>query len=525
MISFCLLTLCLALAESTAQAEVRLHPLFSDHAVLQRDKELRVFGTAQPGERVEVSLGSQRASATADSSGRFLVRLPAQPMSTQPLQLLASAPSGSARADDILLGDVWLAGGQSNMEFPLSACDAAQDIAAAKYAHIRHFAVDYRFAITPQADVRGQWSVCSPATAGAFSAVGFAFARRIQEETGIPVGILRSCVGGTNIELWMAQDTLLEAPELSPFADRMRASLQRHEAALQAALPAIEAWTKASRIAMREGRPLPVEPEWPEHPFGERRHDPRCVTLYNGMIHPLLPFSLAGILWYQGENNTGSAFDAEQYTHKVRIMVEDWRIRFEQPELPFYFVQLAAWQPATNDPGQTDGWAFLREGQRHTLDVLERCGMAVAIDIGDALDIHPKNKFDVGERLALWALRDRHGKSVEVSGPLFQEQILDGNRLRLRFAHADSGLMIGLKQGRLPVQEQAQGTLRGFAIAGEDRVWKWAEARIEQQEVVLSHPDIARPIAARYAFSSNPAGSNLYNRAGLPAAPFRTDDW
>jgi sialate O-acetylesterase len=504
---------------------VRLHPLFSDHAVLQRDKELRVFGTAQPGERVEVSLGSQRASATADSSGRFLARLPAQPMSTQPLQLLASAPSGSARAEDILLGDVWLAGGQSNMEFPLSACDAAQDIAGAKYAHIRHFAVDYRFAITPQADVRGQWSVCSPATAGAFSAVGFAFARRVHEDTGVPIGILRSCVGGTNIELWMAQDTLLEAPELKPFADRMRASLQRHEAALQVALPTIEAWTQASRIAMRDGRALPIEPEWPEHPFGERRHDPRCVTLYNGMIHPLLPFSLAGILWYQGENNAGSVFDAEQYTHKVRIMVEDWRRRFEQPELPFYFVQLAAWQPATNDPGHADGWAFLREGQRRTLDVLERCGMAVAIDIGDALDIHPKNKFDVGERLALWALRDRHAKPIEVCGPLFRERVMEGQRLRLRFAHAASGLMAGLKEGRLPVQPDPKARLRGFAIAGEDRIWKWAEAHIDNQEIVLSHPEIALPVAARYAFASNPAGANLYNCAGLPASPYRTDDW
>lgn len=520
-----LLLAMLPISAVRALPQVTLHPLFTDHAVLQRDKELRVFGTARPGELVEVTLGRKRAEALADRDGRFLARLPAQPMSTKPLTLSAKAPSGSAEATDILVGDVWLASGQSNMEFPLGACNAPKDIETANFAWIRHFAVDYRFAINPQREVKGQWSVCSPATAGGFSAVGFAFARRVHMETGVPIGILRSCVGGTNIELWMAQDTLLNAPELEPYANLMRASLQKHETELNAIHGEIEAWVKAVREARRNGQPLPQEPDWPEHPFGERRHDPRCVTLYNGMIHPLQPFSLAGIIWYQGENNAGSAFDAEQYTHKQRIMVEDWRKRFEQPELPFYFVQLAAWQYTNYEAGNTDSWAFLREGQRRTLEVLPNSGMAVAIDIGDDADIHPKNKFDVGERLALWALRDRHGKELEVSGPLFRELVLEEKQLRIRFSHADSGLMAGIKDGRAPVKPDSKGVVRGFAIAGEDKAWKWAQARIEGQELVLFHPDIPRPVAARYAFASNPDRANLYNKAGLPASPFRTDNW
>jgi sialate O-acetylesterase len=508
-----------------ALPQVTLHPLFADHAVLQRDKELCVFGRAQPGERVEVQLGASSAETSADAEGRFVVRLAAQPMSAEPLTLIASAASGRAHARDILLGDVWLAGGQSNMEFPLSASDSPKDIDTAQFAQIRQFAVEARFATTPQREVKGQWSVCSPATAGAFSAVAFAFARRVHLETGVPIGILKACVGGTGIELWIAQDTLLGAPELEPFSKWMRASLATHEEELKQVHPRIEEWTKAVRAAQSQGKPLPPEPEWPEHPFGERRSDPRCVTLYNGMIHPLLPFRIAGILWYQGENNAGTALDAEQYTHKLRILAEDWRRRFEQPDLPFYFVQLAAWQYTNYEPGNTDSWAFLREGQRRTLAVLPNSGMAVAIDIGDEVDIHPKNKFDVGERLALWALRDRYGRQQEVSGPLFRELVREAGALRVLFDHAESGLMAGRKAGREAVQPDPKGIVRGFAIAGSDQRWKWAKARIEGSELVLSHPDIPEPVAARYAFSSNPDRANLYNQAGLPASPFRSDSW
>jgi sialate O-acetylesterase len=193
--------------------------------------------------------------------------------------------------------------------------------------------------------------------------------------------------------------------------------------------------------------------------------------------------------------------------------------------LPFYFVQLAAWQYTNYEPGNTDSWAFLREGQRRTLAVLPNSGMAVAIDIGDEVDIHPKNKFDVGERLALWALRDRYGRQQEVSGPLFRELVREAGALRVLFDHAESGLMAGRKAGREAVQPDPKGIVRGFAIAGSDQRWKWAKARIEGSELVLSHPDIPEPVAARYAFSSNPDRANLYNQAGLPASPFRSDSW
>jgi sialate O-acetylesterase len=246
------------------------------------------------------------------------------------------------------------------------------------------------------------------------------------------------------------------------------------------------------------------------------------VTLHNGMIHPLKRLSLRGVLWYQGENNAGNAEDGKQYIEKKRAMVSDWRKWFSDPDLPFYFVQLAAWQSPTKDPAQADGWAFFRDAQRKALSI-ENTGMAVAIDIGDAQDIHPKNKYDVGERLARWALVHQYGKNIECSGPLFRQLTIDGNRAVIEFDHVGQGLMVGRKIGREPVAQATGESLSRFAIAGEDRKWYWAEATIEGDKVVCTHPEVARPVAVRYSFSMNPEGANLYNRDGLPASPFTTE--
>ena len=357
-----------------------------------------------------------------------------------------------------------------------------------------------------------------------FSAVGFYFARKVQRETGVPIGLLRSCVGGTNIECWMSQATLLNTPELEPYAKLMRESLADYQKELAVALPEIEAWAARSRAALKASEPIPLPPTWPEFPFGERRHRPRCVTLHNGMIAPLVPMSLKGVLWYQGENNAGGPFEGNQYIAKKRAMIADWRTWFGDPDLPFYFVQLAGWQKANENPSHVDGWAFFRDAQRRCLQI-PKTGMASAIDVGDAEDIHPKNKFDVGERLALWALSNDYGQKLEPSGPLFRELKIEGAAARLRFDHVGAGLIVGRKNGREPVVEDRTGALQRFAIAGADRKWQWAEARIEGDSVICSHPDVKEPVAVRYAFSTNPAGANLYNRDGLPASPFRSDDW
>lgn len=517
------LTAVLLACPGSVSAEVKLAGIFGDHMVLQRDRPLPIWGLAEPGEKVSVSLGEQQVDTVTDKSGKWLVRLKPQAMSKVPLTL-SVVGKNRIEAKDVLLGDVWLCGGQSNMEFPLGACDATADIQAADFPLIRHFGVVPHFAMIPQTDVKGQWQICSAQQAPGFSAVGFYFARKIHQETGVPIGLLRSSVGGTNIECWMAQETLLTTPELEPYAKLMRESLADYQKELAAALPELEAWAARSRAALKAGEQIPLPPAWPEFPFGEKRFRPRCVTLHNGMIAPLVPFSLCGVIWYQGENNAGGPQDCEQYIAKKRAMISDWRKWFGNSEMPFYFVQLAAWQKPNDNPAGGDGWANFRDAQRRCLTI-PHTGMASAVDVGDAEDIHPKNKFDVGERLARWALANEYGKKVETSGPLFQELKLEGAAARIRFSHVGSGLMVGHKVGRAPTEEDKSGPLKGFAIAGADRVWHWANATIDGDSIVCTHPDVKEPIAVRYAFSMNPAGANLYNREGLPASPFRTDEW
>ena len=504
---------------STAFADVRLPAVFAEHAVLQRDQPLPVWGWATPGEAVNVALGAQKTDTTAGADGRWMVRLGAQPMSKEPLTLTVTG-NNSIEVKDVLLGDVWLCSGQSNMDMALGGCDAPDDIKAADLPLVRHFRTEYNFASVPATDVKGRWSVCNPGTAGSFSAVGFYFARKIHVETGVPIGLLTNSVGGTNIELWLSQETLLETPALAPYAKQMRESLAAYQTQLADALPAIEDWTARSRAAQKTGGPIPMPPRWPDFPFAERVARPRCVTLHNGHIAPLVPMSLRGVLWYQGENNASGFL----YVEMKRAMLADWRKWFGNADLPFYFVQLAAWQKANDNPAGGE-WGPIRDAQRRCL-AIPHTGMASALDVGDADDIHPKNKADVGERLALWALANESGKTgLVTSGPLFREMKIEDRKARITFDSLGGGLMAGHKDGRAPAVEDKAAALKRFAIAGADRKWVWATAVIDGGTVVVSSPEIPAPVAVRYADASNPAGANLYNRAGLPASPFRTDNW
>ncbi len=504
----------------TTHAALRLPRFFTDHAVLQRDQPLRIWGWSQPGESIRVSLGAQSATATTGADGRWLATLAPQPLSPTALTLTITSPTETISRSDILLGDVWLCSGQSNMDWSLGACNAPEDIASAHFPAIRHFRTEYHFATTPQDNVRGHWQTCSPATAPGFSAVGFHFARRIQSETGVPIGLITNAVGGTNIELWMSQETLLNTPSLEPYARTMRESLAQYQLELDAALAPMQSWIDEARAAKASAAPIPLPPAFPEFPFGEKAHRPRCVTLHNGHVAPLIPMSLRGVLWYQGENNA----DASLYLEKKSAMISAWRSWFRNPEMPFYFVQLAAWQKPNPDPAGGE-WGPIRDVERQCLQI-PHTGMACTIDIGDAEDIHPANKADVGERLALWALSRTYGKpDLTVSGPLFRQLTIEGDRARIHFDHTDKGLMTATKSGRLPATETPGATLERFAIAGNDRQWHWAVATIDGDTVTVSSPHVPAPVAVRYAFSSNPAGANLYNRAGLPASPFRTDSW
>lgn len=499
------------------QADVRLPHFFSEHVVLQRDRELPVWGWAEAGEEVKVELGERRGAARAGADGKWMVRLAAQGMSREPLRLRVEGKN-VVEVGDVLLGDVWLCSGQSNMDMALGGCDAAADIAAAELPRVRHFRCAYNFASAPASDVAGEWSVCRPGSAGGFSAVGFYFARRVQAETGVPIGLLTNAVGGTNIELWMAPETLLNTPELAPYAGQMRASLARYRQELGEALPSVERWAQAARAAQVGGQEIPLPPSWPDYPFGERAARPRCVTLHHGHIAPLVPMALRGVLWYQGENNA----DGTLYREKKAAMVADWRRWFGDAELPFYFVQLAAWQKPSEDPGDL-GWGQIRDVQRRCL-AIPHTGMAVAVDIGDAEDIHPKNKADVGERLALWALAKNYGKAGLVcSGPLLERVEVANGAARVFFSSVGGGLMVGRKVGRAAAVEDPAGKLQRFALAGADGKWQWAEAAIEGETVLVRSAAVPQPVAVRYAGGFNPAGSNLYNREGLPASPFCAD--
>lgn len=514
-----LLVTAICLVPSMSLAELRMPSFFSNDMVLQRDQPLPLWGWADAGETVTVTLGSQSASTKADNAGNWRIVLKPLPMSTEGISLKIKA-ADSLEFSNILLGDIWLCSGQSNMDWGLGSCDVPDDIAAADFPAIRHFRTEYNFANAPEQDAKGRWVVCNPQNAPGFSAVGFYFARKISSETGVPIGLVTNAVGGTNIELWMQQETLLNTPSLDSYASQMRESLANYQKQLSDALPLIDAWSDSARAAQNSGKQIPLPPKWPEFPFSERVMRPRCVTLHNGHIAPFIPMAMRGVLWYQGESNA----DDTLYLEKKQAMIADWRKWFTNEKLPFYFVQLASWQAPDENP-EGGGWGRIRDIQRKCLEI-PYTGMASAIDIGDAADIHPKNKADVGERLALWALANEYGKPDTItSGPLFDAITITNDRLHLKFKSIGGGLIIGSKSGRGPATEVPNGTLKRFAIAGEDRKWAWAEAVISGDTVILRSPEVPNPVAARYAYSMNPEGSNLYNRAGLPASPFRTDNW
>ena len=476
------------LATQAASADVRPASVFTPHMVLQRELAAPVFGDADPGEKVTVSFGGDSVSATADAKGRWMVKLPARKANTTP-QALTIEGKNKIVIDDVLVGDVWVCSGQSNMEWTLRDCHEPGEVEAADVPLLRRIKFPHVSLRSPATTVPGQWEVCTPQTGGGFTAVGYHFARKIMREVpGVPIGLLDDNWGGTRIEPWIPPVGFEQQPTLSKELEEIRA--REGDAA-----------NSAGNADLDAGRP---------------------AAIYNGMIHPVVPYGIKGALWYQGESNGG---EGVEYHHKMHALVGGWRKVWGQGDFPFYYVQLANFQNANDNPEGGDGWARVREAQTKSLDI-PHSGMAVIIDIGEAADIHPKNKLDVGERLARWALKHDYGKAdTVVSGPIFKTQAIEGGKIRLSFDHVGGGLMVGKKDGRKPTEEVSGGKLQRFAIAGEDRKWAWADAVIDGGTVVVSSPAVPKPVAVRYAFSMNPEGCNLYNKEGLPASPFRTDAW
>ena len=504
-----------------ADGEVSLPRFFGDNMVLQRDMPLPVWGTAAPGESVAVAFAGQEKVATTDAGGKWRVTLDPLPADNKPQNLTVRGPNELVFTN-VLVGEVWLCSGQSNMEWTVSkAADYDAEKAAAKFPEIRHFKVPRTMSAFPRSDLDGSWEVCSPQTVGGFTAVGYFFAREISGKLGVPVGLLHTSWGGTPIEAWVDQETVASVPEWTELRDKLHAAspashqgLTRHKQYIAH----LKKWTADAEVALAAGNPLAEPPEVP----WSISLNPQPTQLHHAMIRPFVPFAIRGALWYQGEAN---GFEGSAYAGKMRGLIEGWRREWGQGDFPFYLVQLANFgkvEPKA-DAVEKD-WTKVREAQLQALS-LTNTGVAVTIDIGDSADIHPKNKQDVGKRLARLALAGPYDKDIEPSGPVYKSSRLEGGKMRVVFDHAKSGLMIGKKEGRAPVEPDASAKLKWIEIAGEDRVFKPADAVIEGGELVVSSREVAAPVAVRYAFIQDPVGANLYNKEGLPASPFRTDSW
>ncbi len=629
------------IAPLTLSAQLKLARIFSDHMVLQRNQPITVWGNAAPNDRVVVYLNGEVATVKASRNGTWKATLPAM-KEGGPYTLAVRTRKEQRTFEDVLIGDVWLASGQSNMEWPLQLTnDAEAEIAAAHYPFIRQIIIQKSTSLAPlnELEFEAAWKETTPQNAPAFSAVGYFFARELFKQTGVPIGIINSSWGGTMVETWISRDKFNSMPDFRQLMAKLPVDAVAYKKAenlkLQQMLEKFqgtgknetaENWQRADYddsnwktlqvpglwesqgldgldgqlwyrmsidltpdeaakanfvnlgliddcdvtyinghqigetckydalrryplppgilkagknvIAVKVtdtgggggmygdasgfsleagGQPLSLAGAWKARfaahsIMGNLNPNAMPTLLYNAMIHPLLNVGLAGTIWYQGESNAGRAM---QYNESFKTMIEDWRSKFNRPNLPFYFVQLASFN-ANNQNGLTgSAWAELREAQFNTLN-MKNTGMAVTADIGDVSDIHPRNKKDVGKRLALWALHDIYGKADLVySGPLYKGMRIEGNNMIISFNHTGSGL----------IAKDKYGYLRGFMIAGEDQQFHWAKAEIRGNEVAVWNDKVSRPMSVRYGWTDSLEEANLYNAEGLPASPFRTDNW
>ncbi|AHF90571.1 sialate O-acetylesterase [Opitutaceae bacterium TAV5] len=501
---FCVSSLLLSCA---LHAEVVLAPLFRDGAVLQREKPVPVWGVADPGEKVTVTFADKSASAAAGTDGKWRVDLPALAASGEARTLTVTGQKDVLTVNDVVVGEVWLASGQSNMEWVVKNTNSGgYEAIAANWPLIRHYKAKRTVSDTPAAAVEGAWAAATPAAVGEFTAVGYYFAVDLYRALGVPVGIINSSWGGTRVEAWMdpAAADVKKGPVFAAIHERWAKALADYPAAKEKYDASYKTWTAERDAAKEAGQPFTKRP--PGAPWGPG-HPATPSGLYNGMIAPLVPYALRGTIWYQGESNAGRA---NEYRELFSAMITGWRSLFAQGDFPFYWVQLANYR--ASGPDNTE-YAFLRGAQTETLS-LPNTGQAVIIDIGNVTDIHPRNKLDVGRRLALVALARDYGKADLIdSGPVFAAATRNGASMVVTFESLKSPLI-----SPLGVQPP------GFELAGADQVFYPAEARIEGDTVVVTSARVAEPVAVRYAWRNAPA-AGLFNREGLPAVPFRSDNW
>lgn len=481
----------------------KIADIFNHNMVLQSGRPIPVWGNAEAGTRIKVSYAGNSADTVSDADGHWFLYLDQMSVSTNPGTLKIENISGSEKLilTNVVVGEVWLASGQSNMELPLYKCFDAEDVIKSSGDRmLRYINIRSRISDVPQETITGRWQEITPAVVRNMSGTAYFFARQLREKINVPVGIIQSDLGGTPVAGWMPKDSLEKHPLFTPLLDYWQEKMDAYPENLKIYNEAMSKWKENKEKGIDQGK-APRRPVGPGHRFTPS-------GLYNGMINPIVPYAIRGAIWYQGEHDTSRAY---QYRELFKTMIVNWRIAWGQGDFPFLFVQLPNFGKKADQPKGGD-WAEQREAQSMAL-CLPNTGMAVTYDVGEGDNLHPRDKKSVGTRLSLIALNKVYDQNIVCSGPTYQSMLINKDKVVLEFDHVEGGLVT--LNGEL---------LKGFSIAGRDHVFRWAKAAIDGDTVVCSHPDISEPVAIRYAWNSNPIG-NLYNKKQLPAAPFRTDCW
>ncbi|HNQ34993.1 MAG TPA: sialate O-acetylesterase [bacterium] len=500
-----LLTL-LILAAVPARAEVRLPSVFGDHMVIQRDLAAPIWGWADPGETVTVTIGGKKKSAAAGPNGRWQVKL--DPMAAGgPHEITVAGSKNSITIKDVLVGEVWVCSGQSNMGVRVrSSINSDTEIANANYPRMRLFQIKQDFSAEPKTDLPASWQVCSPETVSGFSGVGYFFGRDLHRELDVPVGLIYGCWSGAWAEAWLSRDGLANPTVKGVIENWWGKISDSYPGQLKKYNEDLAKWEETVKQAREKGE---TPPRKPAPPFDPANSYLTPGFLYNAMIAPVAGYSIRGTIWYQGEGNIRWGY---RYRKIFAALIRDWRRQWGQGDFPFLFVQIAGWRDVPKEPVESS-FSELREAQLYTWQTVPNTGMAVTLDIGGGV-VHFRNKQEVGRRLALAALANTYGrKNLAYSGPVYRSARREGDKLRLEFDHLGGGLVTS-----------DGGPVQSLAIAGEDKKFVWAESKIEKDTLVVWSPKVTEPVAVRYGWGENPP-INLFNKAGLPASPFRTDTW
>ncbi len=489
----------------TVQADVKTPAIFGSHMVLQQGQKNRVWGWADAGEEVTVTIDKQKLTAKPGEGGRWQVEL--EPLAVGGPYTLTVTGKNSLTFEDVLVGEVWICSGQSNMQWSVRlANDPDLETLTAKYPKIRLITVPNVGTQEVQTDFKGAWAHCTPETVVNFSAVGYFFGRQLHQTLDVPVGLINNAWGGSACEAWINRDLMAKEGTYKELLDRWAAEEANYPKAMEEYKTKLAAW-EAEVKNLEAGKPRPPQPQ---NPDGRMKGNARPANIYNGALKPTVGYGIRGAIWYQGESNAGRAY---QYRDMFPLMIKSWRDEWKQGDFPFYWVQLADFRDVKADPAESD-WAELREAQTMTMSKLPNTGEAVIIDIGEGKDIHPRNKQDVAKRLSRWALAEVYKLPIAHRSPIYKSMEKKDGKIIVTIDHVGTGLR------PFDVKDPV-----GFAIAGADKKFVWAKAKlVGTNQIEVWSDDVKEPVAVRYAWADNPI-CNLFAAGDLPLTPFRTDDW